>query len=152
MRSISLFALAAIVTLAIIPSPAAATHNPLFFKKDYAWTGVGYKVVDTFTVPATNSTWQYLCYHRSYFTPSVEASSVRITLKDAVNRTIVSDRGVTLSAYVVAIPLGAPGVVNQYTRGTFTLTFEGEGFNGHSRIRVYGVLVQSDCGKYHLPH
>lgn len=148
MRTITLLAIAALLALVLVPSPAAASHHPLFFTKDYAWSGVGYKKVDTFNVPATNATWKYLCYQRSYFSQFAESSTLRVTLKDSTGKVIVSDTGATVGVLGIAVPIGGPGVVNPYTRGLFTLTFEGDGVSGFSRIRVYGVLNQADCGKY----
>lgn len=151
--------LAALVLVALLAAPAAASHFPLYFQREYGWFGVYtpgyYKPSDTFAVPASG---HLLCYERLVGIGSYDAFSWRVTLRDGANRIVVLDAGALAEdpdeGVRVLSPLAPQSPTSfGYVAGTFTIQLEGDGYSGDDWgpdvvLRVYGVTARAECGRF----
>lgn len=143
-----------VVLLALLPlvlPPAQAAPGPLYFQRQYAWSGttVGGVATSAFTVPATSQT---LCYARlTVWDGSDHAASFKLVLTDGAGEVVVVDAGVAIhlpdeGVSHVAEPARPALALPAYEPGTFTLRFQAEGFHGNWIVQVYEVDSPADCG------
>ncbi|HWG91926.1 MAG TPA: hypothetical protein VNZ52_13835, partial [Candidatus Thermoplasmatota archaeon] len=161
-RAIILVSLVLVGAL-VVPATVEATHFTKYYERLYRYdvppppADPQYYHQATFTVPATA---KMICYERTYY-DGYEASNLRVTLRDGAGRVIFQEAAVTaahplgevyLPGGIVVEDAYSPGVrlgsLSGFAPGTWTITFEGVGDNGESRIRLYEITAASQCGHY----
>lgn len=142
-----------LVVLALLVLPvAASTAGPVFFQKEYWWSGFlvpGALDTQSFHVPSTVS---MICYARlTVYDGSDHVANFAATLRDGSGRINVVDAGGVVylknegvNRVVPLDPVTPFG--NTFRAGTFTFNFQANGFHGDWLFMVYAISSPSECG------